>query len=93
MEAFVLFMKKTITQKNTFKRMRLKFVGIIWTEIWPTRATKGFEKKIIRSGVEQFFEGRFILENGSEKTIDEIIGRLKSIIPISKGHVGMRKES
>ena len=93
METFVPLMKKTISQKNTFKRTRLKFVGIIWTKIWPTRATKGFKKRVIRSGVEQFFERRLILKNWSGKTINEITCRLKGIIPISKRHARMREKS
>ena len=93
METFVPLVKKTISQKNTFKRTRLKFVGIIWAKIWPTRASKGFEERVIRSGVEQFFERRFILENLSGKTIDEITCRLEGIIPISKRHAGMREKS
>ena len=68
-------------------------MGIIGTKIWPTRTTKGFEKRIIRIGVEQFFERRFILESGSGKTIYEITGRLKGIIPISKRHGRMGEES
>ena len=48
MIAFVTFMAKIITKKNTLKRMRLEFIGVIGMKIRPTRTTKNFEKRVIR---------------------------------------------
>jgi hypothetical protein len=42
MKAFVTSMAKTITKKNTLKRTRLKFIGVIGTKIRPTRTAKIF---------------------------------------------------
>ena len=42
MKAFVTSLAKTITKKNTLKRTRLKFIGVIGTKIRPTRTTKNF---------------------------------------------------
>ena len=48
MKAFVTSMAKIVTKKNTLKRTRLKFIGVIGTKIRPTRTAKNFEKRVIR---------------------------------------------
>ena len=48
MKTFITFMMNTIVEKNTLKRMGLKFIGIVRTKIWPTSTPKNFEKKVIR---------------------------------------------
>ena len=68
-------------------------MSVIRAEIGPTSTPKGFEKSVVWRGVEQFLIGRLELKNGCWKSIYEITGRLKSIIPISKGSMGMGQQS
>jgi hypothetical protein len=45
---FAAFMLKTIINKHTLSRPRLKFLRIIWTQIWPTCTLKNSKKRVIR---------------------------------------------
>ena len=53
MKALVAFMKRTITQKHTFLRPKLKLSMIIWTKMGPAGTPEHLKEGIVRSFMEK----------------------------------------
>jgi hypothetical protein len=80
-KTFISMMVQAITNKNTVFRSEIDYVFVIWSKIRPACTTKNFKEMIVRSMTINNFVWRFLIENRSRETIDNISGREKSIFP------------
>ncbi len=75
-------MIETVPEKDTTFGTKIKFVGIVWTKVGPTRIAKGFEKIIVRGLVIENFKWGFIFGDRGWKTVNKIGRSEKGFIPI-----------
>jgi hypothetical protein len=77
----ISMMVQAITNKNTVFRSEIDFVFVIWSKIRPACTIKNLKEMIVRSMMINNFVWRFLIENRSRETIDNISGREKNIFP------------
>jgi hypothetical protein len=79
MKTLVSFMKRTVAQKHTLLRSKLKFMIIIWTKMRPTRTAKHLKKGVVRCFFEKTLKRSFHIDGATRKPVDEETGSSKSI--------------
>jgi hypothetical protein len=85
-KAFISFVEIAITNEGTSKRPKLEFMGIIGSQLRPTRTPEDMEIGITRSGTKQPMEWCIIVNAFSGSVIDEMGGGEEGLIPILKSY-------
>ena len=81
-KTLITFMIKAVPKKDATFGTKIKFVGIVWMKVRPTRTAKGFEKIIVRSFMIENFKWGFIFGDWRWKAVNEISRSEKGFIPI-----------
>jgi hypothetical protein len=76
-------MKRTIAQKHTLLRSKLKFMIIIWSKMRPTSTTKHLKKGVVRCFLEKTLKRSFHIDCATREPVDEKTGSSKSITPVA----------
>jgi hypothetical protein len=65
-------MHVVVAQKNTVSGAKLELMGIIWTQIWPTRAPEHSKTRVVQECAKKLMDGCIIGEKLYGGTIYEI---------------------
>lgn len=92
-KTFISLVYSPISKEQTWRRTRFNFMSIIGSQWMITQTTKSLKKEKIRSLTKQLLQRWLMKMNYSRKTINEIYGSEKCIIPELQGQRSMRQKS
>ena len=84
--------RQTILEKDTGSGPKGKFVTLVRTNMWKTKAAKRPKKPIVRRGSNQNLIGRLNRINRRGQSINDIDSSLKGKLPITKGKPRVSKK-
>jgi hypothetical protein len=85
-------MHVTVTQKNTSSGAVLKFVGIVQSQVWPTRTSKNLKTGVMRGYIDEFVDGCIIGEQLGGGAVYEVGVIKESLVSIFQWYGSMSKK-
>jgi hypothetical protein len=79
-------MKIVVPNEGTIDGSKLKLVGVVGTEIGPTRAAKYMKSGIVGSGTKEAMQGHVIGKKFSGGVVYEVGSREEHLVPIFQWH-------
>jgi hypothetical protein len=85
-------MKVAIAQEHALLETKLKFTGVEWAKIRPTRAPESAKSTIVRFFMIESLKRRRVIKDLGGQSIYEISSRKEGFIPILEWHTSMSKQ-